>query len=436
MDEILPCTDLNTIHEHYANGYIRYEPALTSKNHCTRCGNATLHLFASYHCFRCKQTCTYCRSCVTMGRVSSCAVYAIGSSLTAPPVQNHTLGWTGTLSPAQERAARFLTNALNSNKKECLIWAVCGAGKTEMLFEAILESLKKNYRVLIATPRSDVVRELEPRIRQAFPKTSIAALYGGSEDRYKNAHITISTTHQLLRFHHAFDFTIIDEVDAFPYDSDPKLRYAVRRAAKPDTLTAYVTATPDQTMQNIAASQKLPAIKVPRRYHGHPLPVPEYRWAAGWRKKAVKGKVPCNLEHWLETVLGERKQVFLFVPSIRILTLVLPYLQEKFPETDGVYSEDDQRAEKVLTFREGKTRLLLTTTILERGVTVKGVQVGVLGADDHVFTESALVQIAGRAGRSPDEPTGDVIFFHDGKTRAMVKAKNQILMMNRVEVIK
>ncbi|WP_169720900.1 DEAD/DEAH box helicase [Alteribacter aurantiacus] len=436
MDELLEHTDLLTIHLHVLNGHLRYEPALTiiPKLQCTRCGNRDPELFYTYDCFRCKQPCTYCRSCIMMGRSGSCAVFVTATTAFSPQQNPHTLAWKGTLSPAQQQASTFLVNQINSEVKECLLWAVCGAGKTEMLFDAIHHSLNDNKRVLIATPRADVVRELVPRLNAAFPGTDIAMLFGGSDDRFKNASLTVSTTHQLLRFYHAFDLTIIDEVDAFPYDHDPKLRYAVKQATKPDALVAYVTATPDQRMQSKAIGGMLPHVKVPRRFHGHPLPEPTFQWAMSWRKTASKGRLPSAVEYWLKTVLLEKKQVFLFVPSIRILRAILPYVQERFPNTAGVYSEDDERREKVKAFREGKTRLLLTTTILERGVTVKGVQVGVLGADDGVFTESALVQMAGRVGRSPDEHGGQVVFFHDGKTRAMVEARNHIRMMNREKV--
>ncbi|PDY12247.1 DNA/RNA helicase, partial [Bacillus cereus] len=48
-----------------------------------------------------------------------------------------------------------------------------------------------------------------------------------------------------------------------------------------------------------------------------------------------------------------------------------------------------------------------------------------------IFSESALVQIAGRVGRSFEEPYGEVIYFHYGKTEAMVRAKNHIRSMNK-----
>jgi competence protein ComFA len=101
---------------------------------------------------------------------------------------------------------------------------------------------------------------------------------------------------------------------------------------------------------------------------------------------------------------------------------------------EAVYAADKARHEKVARFRNEEYSLLLTTTILERGITISNLDVAVLGAEDHVFTESALVQIAGRVGRSAKMPTGDVTFFHYGKTDAMVRARAQINWMNKREV--
>ncbi len=81
--------------------------------------------------------------------------------------------------------------------------------------------------------------------------------------------------------------------------------------------------------------------------------------------------------------------------------------------------------------RNKEINLLITTTILERGVTFPNIDVAVLGAENDVFTDSALIQIAGRAGRSSEHPDGDVVFFHHGQTWSMVEAKNQIENNNK-----
>jgi competence protein ComFA len=109
----------------------------------------------------------------------------------------------------------------------------------------------------------------------------------------------------------------------------------------------------------------------------------------------------------------------------------LPILSELEFKIAAVHAEDPERKEKVQQMRNKELVLLLTTTILERGVTFPNIDVAVIGAEDPIFTESALVQIAGRAGRSADHPTGNVTFFHYGKTNAMLKAQKQIVSMNR-----
>jgi competence protein ComFA len=63
-------------------------------------------------------------------------------------------------------------------------------------------------------------------------------------------------------------------------------------------------------------------------------------------------------------------------------------------------------------------------------VTVPFLDVAVFGADHELFTESALVQIAGRAGRNKEDYKGQVIFFHYGKSISMALAKRHIKMMN------
>jgi competence protein ComFA len=114
----------------------------------------------------------------------------------------------------------------------------------------------------------------------------------------------------------------------------------------------------------------------------------------------------------------------------------LPILRKLAPEIEAVHAEDPDRKSKVQKMRNKEIPLLLTTTILERGVTFPNIDVAVIGAEDDIFTESALVQIAGRAGRSKDFPNGVVTFFHYGKTEAMLKARKQITAMNHEGVRK
>ena len=72
----------------------------------------------------------------------------------------------------------------------------------------------------------------------------------------------------------------------------------------------------------------------------------------------------------------------------------------------------------------------MSTTILERGVTFPCVDVFVVSANHRLYSKSALVQISGRVGRAKERPTGELLFLHDGKTKAMARAIREIKEMN------
>ncbi|WP_328703170.1 DEAD/DEAH box helicase [Alkalihalobacterium elongatum] len=370
------------------------------------------------------QRCCYCRKCIMLGRVSQCTPLL---RWTGPVPENqateHQLAWNGDLSPEQAAASQKLQESIQE-KTSFLIWAVCGSGKTEMLFESISEALSQQNRVLIAAPRTDVVVELTPRLKAAFPNTSIVSLYGGSEDRGKNGQLFISTTHQLLRYQNYFDVILVDEVDAFPYSFDKSLQFAVHKAQTKDGVTVFLTATPSLELKTY------PHIKVPKRYHGYPLPVPKFQWCGNWKKTITKHRLPQNVADWLTERAEQKKQAFLFVPTIEVAEQLVPIVSKLNLSCESVHAEDDHRHEKVAKFRSGETQILITTTILERGVTVPNIDVAVLGAEEAIFTESALVQISGRVGRHKDYPNGDIVFFHYGKTTVMVAAKRHIVQMN------
>lgn len=402
----------------------------SSKYMCQRCGNIEQRLFASFLCKRCSKVCTYCRKCITLGRVSECAVLVRGIAEMKGENPLNSLRWEGVLSAGQELAAKGVVTAVK-RKESFFIWAVCGAGKTEMLFYGIAEALQKGERVCIATPRTDVVLELAPRLQEVFPDINVAALYGGSLDREKDAALVVSTTHQLLRYYKAFHVMIVDEVDAFPYHADKMLHYAVKQAMKEKAARIYLTATPDEKWKRKLRNGKQKGVIISGRYHRHPLPVPIFRWCGNWKKGLMRKKIPRTLLQWLNMYLSKRYPIFLFVPHVRYVEEISQLLKSLNNQIAGVHAEDPVRKEKVAAFRKGEIPLLITTTILERGVTVKNLQVAVLGAEEEIFSESALVQIAGRAGRSFEEPNGEVVYFHYGKTEAMVRAKKHIQSMNR-----
>ncbi len=438
-------------------------PALKQREaqyRCRRCGSGMSRMYAT-DCPQCGGPCLYCEACLTMGRQQQCSLLIRGlaaqrstgqqaararSASTPAPlppqggppsVADDGIGNWG-LSPAQGAAVRaalaFLAspppNAADAPPRSFLIWAVTGAGKTEMIFPLIEAELARGGTVLMATPRRDVVLELRPRLQRAFPDRTIVTLYGGSEDRWNRGDITLATTHQLMRFHRAFDLIIIDELDAFPYHNNPELQYAAGQVCKPQGTYIFLSATPPTPMQRAVKRNQLPHVRVPVRFHRHPLPVP--RLLITNRKNPL----PLKLKRALEASVHRGAQLFVFVPKIKEIDNLVTHLISLFPNLqgfiDGTSSQDPDRAEKVLHFRDGRIRILVTTTILERGVTVPKTDVYILRAESALFDEASLVQMAGRAGRSKDDPNGIVYFVSAAKTNAQAGAIQQIRLMNRL----
>lgn len=315
-----------------------------------------------------------------------------------------------------------------------LLWAVTGAGKTEMIFPLVDSVISRGGKALIASPRRDVVLELDPRIRRAFPEAEVVTLYGGSEQRWERGNITLSTTHQLFRFQEAFDLVILDELDAFPYHGDPMLKYAADKSCLPDAPRLLLSATPPRELQREARRGKLAHARVPVRYHRHPLPVPSLVSAPAVKGMLAEGKLPVALIKSLRTSLSRGAQIFVFVQRIAQAEPLAALLRTKLqcPYVDATSSQDPNRAAKVMDFRKGNIRLLVTTTILERGVTIPKSDVYILDADGKLFDEASLVQMAGRAGRSADDPRGKVYFFGAERNQSQLQAVRHIRSMNKM----
>lgn len=446
----------------------------TAEWRCRRCGShgERLHWVP---CLDCGGMCPYCEACLTMGRVRFCSALIQGRSRQTASLEDNGVHRIPMekygLSPAQTEACltglRFLEETGGSGRTSLhvpfgsfdpkgrdtlsggsdpidrpgpssqeppcfLIWAVTGAGKTEMIFPLIEYELFQGRNVLVATPRRDVVLELAPRMAKAFPEVRLVTLYGGSEQRWDRGGLTLATTHQLLRFWRCFDLVIIDELDAFPFHGSPMLEYAARKACKPGGRYILLSATPPAALRKEASRGRLAHVKVPVRYHRHPLPEPRLITAKGLDSMIRSGKLSRSLHQAIDSSLERGAQLFVFVPKIKQVNPFVALLRRVYPEVivEGTSSKDDMRSDKVLDFRGKRIDLLVTTTILERGVTVPKTDVFILDADSPVFDESALVQMSGRAGRSMDDPAGRVYFAAAEKNRSQTGAISQIKSMN------
>lgn len=165
-------------------------PRRTVGPRCLRCGSAATGRTACAACGL--PGCAYCEACLALGRSRACALLVRSAPVPAvrgtaggptalrerwglsaaqaeaaaqalawlaerpgragmPPKERSDFGWGGDLRRARE-------------PRDFLLWAVTGAGKTEMIFPLLEAVLAGGGKALVATPRRDVVLELAPRL--------------------------------------------------------------------------------------------------------------------------------------------------------------------------------------------------------------------------------------------------------------------------------
>ena len=217
---------------------------------------------------------------------------------------------------------------------------------------------------------------------------------------------------------------ILDEVDAFPYHGSEMLRFGVERAVALHGKIVEMTATPNSIPKGRLV------ITIPARYHGFPLPEPEIHTITlpPWEELQAHSVPPIVVD-----TLRDRNEPWLvFAPTIAACTHIQGVLEEVLGVEVGIcHSKDPKRGDTIERFRQGALEVVVTTSVLERGVTFPRVHVMVLYADHPLFNSSTLVQMAGRVGRTLQYPSGQVLFLGSKTTSSMREARRMIQRLNR-----
>ena len=337
----------------------------------------------------------YCRRCIPFGRIMlEEDRQPVSLSMPSEGSEEYTLSYPLTKQQKEisEQCARLIETT------DVLLHCVCGAGKTELVIASIAWMLEKGKKVCFAIPRRQVVLELRERLAGYFPNAKVVAVCGGHTE-VTDGDLIVATTHQLYRYFGAFDLLILDEPDAFPFRGNPVL-HGIAETCRRGHMIA-LSATPDQELLKRVRNGTMACLKLNQRPHGHPLPVPRIRIVP-----SVFMFIPLLL--WLRSHSG--RPCMVFVPSVakaERLGILLGLLSDCAVCT----GRSENRDELIAAFRQGKYNVLVCTTVMERGMTIPGVQVCVFEADSRIFDEASLVQMAGRAGRTLSHPDGDVLFL-------------------------
>lgn len=371
---------------------------------CSRCGNTNPALFGSDHGI------PYCRRCVAFSRLDAGAQPQI--PVLKEPAWEGQIHLDFALTPFQQQASDQILDWLKQGES-VFCYAACGSGKTEITFASIDWFLRHRQKVCFAISRRQVVLEIGARLQKAFPGLDVVCVCEGYTS-VTDGDLIVCTTHQLYRYPGAFDLLILDELDAFPYRGNALLEHLAAKACRGVKL--MLSATPDEVSLAEIEAGRLKVARLFRRPHGQPLPEPRFYLRPVWLQ--IFGLL------WQLHRMAPR-QVLVFVPRIRdgnrlSRLLGCPCIHSQSPDKDDIMRR----------FSGKEYRVLVSTTLLERGITVPSVQVIVLRADHPVFTMASLVQIFGRAGRSFDDPKGECLCFAASLSDSMRQSADSLHQMN------
>ncbi len=324
------------------------------------------------------------------------------------------------LSPEQKE----LSDKLVENYKkgiDSLVFAVCGSGKTEICLEVIKYAINCGEKVAFALPRRDVCIELSNRLSSVFRNNKVSTVYGG-HTKHKTGDIVVLTTHQLYRYKKYFSLIILDEIDAFPFKGDPVLHSTFYEAMNGHYI--MMSATPSKDVIDHFKQEGKDILKLLTRFHRHPLPVPIV-------KVGDSLVTFLRLLIYLNNYVKKGKPVFVFAPTIKECERIYRFISIVIKGGNYVHSKRENRKEIIEGFRQGLFKYLITTSVLERGVTVRDLQVIVYKFHSFVYDKGTLVQIAGRVGRKADAPEGEVIFLGYKKTEDATSCVNEIIENNK-----
>lgn len=362
---------------------------------CSRCLNEDPRYFY-YFQDRC-----YCRKCISYGK-------SVQMSQIEYSFKNVDYHLKYQLTPLQQQTSKQLVKRYQ-NHQNTILKAVCGAGKTEMIYEVIKYALNSGHNVCLTTPRKELVIELSQRLKSQFINIEPVIVYGGHSKQVEGQFV-ICTTHQLYRYRNYFDLLILDEYDAFPYYQNEVLENMLKTSIRGNYI--FMTATVNEGDLNILS-----------RYHQHDIPVP---------KCIVTTQILMIVAMILKLKVYQREQkpVLLFVPTIEKTRQIAKYLKVFSIKNEIATSQTKNIHSFIDQLKNHKIDVIVCTTVLERGITIADIQVIILNGEHIVYTKETLIQIAGRVGRIQPYVQGEVTIYTHRKTKAIRECIRQLRQDN------
>ena len=285
--------------------------------------------------------------------------------------------------------------------------------------------MKRHIRVGFAIPRKQVVIQLSERIKKYFPSSNVKAIHAEAKNE-RDAHIVVMTIQQLVNYKDEFGLLLIDEVDAFPFADSPFYWRLANQALRAGGSLILISATLTSALKRklTKADFVSTSIRLVSRVD-HDLP--RFLQLSGSALETILESILPILKKWR----SDSKRAILFLPSIAKCLAFASLLRKEGVKARAVTSETERKEAIIHEFSAGNLDVLVSTSILERGITFSGIQIAVLQADSPLYDRDTLIQMSGRVGRDLWEPRGEIWFLSEYLSPAMRKARAEIRMLNR-----
>lgn len=378
---------------------------------CPRCNNTDI----SYFYLGSKGY--YCRKCIGFRRILIEEELIPLQYSISDKADHFRLGYH--LTEKQNTAAAACKKAIIDT--DVVLHCVCGAGKTEITIASIADCLKRQLKVGYAVARREVVLELSGRFRKIFPSAAVVTVCAGHNDPL-TGDLIVCTTHQLYRYPKTFDLLILDEVDAFPFKGNEVLSNIALNACKGHII--YSTATIDETTKKLISQRPYVTVSLWERPHHKPLIVPKIIWLP-----YLFGII------WLIAHLNNNRGQYIIFTETKRECLMIYRLIRIFFKTTYVYSDLNERNENITAFRKRRFKVIVATSVLERGITIKGVNVILMFKNGRIFDRSSIIQMVGRVGRSMQKTDGQAYIVTSFINKAMIEAIMEIRYANKMSLL-
>ena len=297
-----------------------------------------------------------------------------------------------------------------STGKDCLLQSQSGTGKTGTYLLGVLNKInpeKKCCQILVMVPTRELADQVVKVCRNFIKYTSInmASCIGGTSinnniNNLKKAHIIIGTTgriEHMIKLRHInlkkLECMVLDEADTM-------LSFGFKE--KINDIMKYITSN----IQKCLLSATVPKLILDITKEMMDNPIKVLLKKEDVTVKAIK-------QYYLDTEIEDYKfdilldlyqlisasQTIIFCNTIRKVNWIAENLKEKnYPITiiHGKMSQQE-RNNTVEDFRTGKTRLLLTTDLLARGIDIP--QVNLVINYDIPYNKETYIHRIGRSGR-------------------------------------